>query len=566
MKFSVSVVAKSLALILLFSYTTLDGQVDSQETLPQQLANPNTVDSSIQRPGPDDDEENEKPAPPRITGPAARGIVFIDNDENGIYSEGDSAAAGIKVSNGVDIVKTDKFGAYEIGLQDDQILFVIKPNGLRTAIGPDKLPKFFYIHKPNGSPKLKFPGSAKTGDIPRSVDFPLYEQEEPENFQLVMFADPQPRNQTEINYITQDVISELVGTGASFGVTLGDIMFDDLSLFESLNNSIALIGIPWYNVLGNHDINLDAPSRKLVNETFERVYGPTYYSFNYGQVHFVVLDNIDWVPAARGNRASYKGKLGGDQLVWLKKDLALVPESQMVVIFMHIPIKGVEDRQELFRLIENRPSCISVSAHTHYHEHQFLNEKDGWKGKKPHHHLINVTVSGSWWSGVKDERGIPHSTMADGAPNGYSTLSFEDEGKNYRLDFKGAGLSPDKQMGIRLANEIDSVDTGKTDVWVNVYNGSEKSKVEMQLGGMTSWIEMERKVAVDPYFQRLFDAEQKMDPPPKPRLTKPIESTHLWTAKLPADLKPGYYNLNVKTVDMHDRVFYDKRLFRVTGK
>ena len=121
-------------------------------------------------------------------------------------------------------------------------------------------------------------------------------------------------------------------------------------------------------------------------------------------------------------------------------------------------------------------------------------------------------------------------------------------------------------MGIRLANEIDSVDTGKTDVWVNVYNGSEKSKVEMQSGGMTSWIEMERKVAVDPYFQRLFDAEQKMDPPPKPRLTKPIESTHLWTAKLPADLKPGYYNLNVKTVDMHDRVFYDKRLFRVTGK
>ena len=44
-----------------------------------------------------------------------------------------------------------------------------------------------------------------------------------------MFADPQPRNRAEVDYLIQDVLEEMVGTDASFGVTLGDIMFDDLS-------------------------------------------------------------------------------------------------------------------------------------------------------------------------------------------------------------------------------------------------------------------------------------------------------------------------------------------------
>ena len=34
--------------------------------------------------------------------------------------------------------------------------------------------------------------------------------------------------------------------------------FDDLSVMEPHNQSVALIGIPWYNVIGNHDLNTDA--------------------------------------------------------------------------------------------------------------------------------------------------------------------------------------------------------------------------------------------------------------------------------------------------------------------
>ena len=120
------------------------------------------------------------------------------------------------------------------------------------------------------------------------------EQAEPDQFRAVFFGDPQPTSQTQIDYIANDVVAELVGTDAKFGVTLGDIMFDDLSLFGSLNRTVALIGIPWYNVIGNHDVNREAKLDHLSDETFERVYGPPYYSYDYGKVHFIVLDNVDW--------------------------------------------------------------------------------------------------------------------------------------------------------------------------------------------------------------------------------------------------------------------------------
>ena len=151
----------------------------------------------------------------------------------------------------------------------------------------DKLPQFYYIHKPAGSPSQKFDGVKPTGPLPESIDFPLMPQEEPEQFKALLFGDTQPRNVQEVEYMAHDIIEQVVAEkahGASLGVTLGDIVFDDLSVFQPHNQAIALIGIPWYNVLGNHDINLDAPNDALSDETFESIYGPNYYSFDYGSV------------------------------------------------------------------------------------------------------------------------------------------------------------------------------------------------------------------------------------------------------------------------------------------
>ena len=492
------------------------------------------------------------------TQPMATGRVFLDLDNDKKFGENDQPFVNIRVSNGREIVTTDSEGRWKLPVEEDAIYFLIKPSGYQASLDEDKLPQFYYIHKPNGSPKLKFAGSKPTGPLPLSIDFPLYRSEEQEDFRILLFGDPQPRNKQEVDYAAHDVISELVGTtSATFGVTLGDIAFDNLETLEPFNQAVAMIGIPWHNVIGNHDINLDAKTRKHVNETFESIYGPTYYSFDYGQVHFVVLDNIDWGEVK--GRKRYIARFGERQLEFLKNDLASLPESQMVVLLMHIPILDCKDHQEVFRLIEKRPFCVSVSAHRHVHTHQFIGKEQGWQGEKEHHHIVNVTVSGNWWSGLKNDRGIPHTTMADGAPNGYSMMSFAN-GK-YTMEFKGAGLPASEQMLIQTENELTTKED--SDFWVNVYNGSSKSTVEFAVDDSTAWKSVQQVAAFDPNFVRMRKMEQELNPPVKPKLAKPALSTHLWKGQLKSGLKPGTHLLRVKTTDMHGRVFYGQRSFRV---
>lgn len=496
----------------------------------------------------------------------ARGIVFDDVNQNGVRDEQEPTLSGIKVSNGQDIVKTDSSGMYEIEVSDDGIIFVIKPQGWATPLNENNLPQFYYIHKPNGSPaSFRFKGVEPTGPLPKSIDFALHRQEEPDEFRAILFGDPQPRNDKEVDYIAHDVVEELIGTDASFGVTLGDIAFDNLATFESLNEAIALIGIPWYNVIGNHDLNFDAKDDVTSDETFERVYGPTYYSFDYGQVHFIVVDNIEWIVEGPNGRSRYESAMGKRQIEFIYNDLAAIPEDQMVVLMMHVPVFGTKDREGLFRLIEDRPFCISISGHTHHHEHRFLNEKDGWKGAKPHHHIVNVTVSGSWWSGALDERGLPHTQMADGAPNGYSMLVFD--GKRYRLDYKTAGRSEDYQMHVYAPASVSADKTAEAKIHANIFNASEQTQVEMKLGN-GDWVAMKRVVKIDPAFNDIYRTERTLADKTWLDLPKPKPCTHLWVANLPENIEPGTHVIEIRGVDAESaerlgQTYSGKRIIRV---
>ncbi|MEO2032288.1 MAG: calcineurin-like phosphoesterase family protein [Planctomycetaceae bacterium] len=492
----------------------------------------------------------------------ARGVVFHDVNVNRAYDQGDRPLPGIRVSNGVQIVATDGNGEYTLPVSDDTILFVIKPRGWQTPLSEDKLPQFFYVHKPDGSPPSRFPGVPSTGPLPESVNFALTPHAEPEQFQAILFGDTQPRNQQEVDWIAHDVIEELVGTGASFGVTLGDIVFDDLDIMQPLNRTIALLGIPWYNVIGNHDINLDSKTRQRVNETFERVYGPSWYSFDYGPTHFLVVDNIDWVHDPASGKSSYHGGIGEEQMQFIRTDLEQIPKDQMVVLLMHIPLTETQDRHGLYRLIEQRRFCISVSGHTHHHEHVWITDEDGWEGPQPHHHIINVTVCGSWWSGAPDERGIPHSTMADGAPNGYSLLSFD--GTDYKLDFRAAGRSPEYQMEIDAPEVVQRSDLINQTISANVFNGSAKSVVELRVGD-SDWRRMTKVNLIDPKFQRVYDREAQLLEKKAAwrQLPAPKESSHLWQISLPPDLSSGTHLLHVRATDRHGRVCMGQRILRV---
>jgi len=500
-----------------------------------------------------------------VSAETARGMVFHDLDENRVWSQGDQPLEGVRVSNGVDIVSTDENGRYALEVTNDTTLFVIKPSGYRTPFNDQYLPEFYYVHKPEGSPPSEYPGVSPTGPLPESIDFPLYKQEEPEEFRAVLWADPQPRNSKEVEYITRDVIEELIGIDASFGVTLGDIMFDDLDLMEDQNMRVAMIGIPWYNVIGNHDLNFEAKEDKYSDETFTRIYGPNYYSFNYGPVHFIVMDTVDWYWPEGAEKGKYEGGIDADQMAFIENDLAEVPEDQLLVMLMHIPLTTSQfrdvDRNEFFDLFEDRPFTLSVSGHTHYNEHVMVGSDMGWDGPEPHHHLINVTVSGSWWSGAPDELGIPHTTMRDGSPNGYSIVTFD--GTDYKIEFKAARRSADYQMNIYAPERVSVNALGETEVIVNVFAGSEKSTVSMKIGKDGSWKTLERFEGEDPQFVKLKAQEESENPPNGRDLPKVINTPHLWKATLPTNIKPGTHTIHVRTKDMFGQVYEDERILIV---
>ena len=302
----------------------------------------------------------------------ATGTVFLDTNRNQVMDDNEKGVSGVRVSNGQDVVQTDANGKYSLTVSDDAIIFVIKPRGYMTPIDKNRLPKFYYIHKPLGSPDgLGYAGVAPTGPLPESIDFPLTEQSEPDTFKALVFGDTQPSNMQEIEWLAHDVIEEVIGTDAVFGLSLGDLVGDDLNLFDPLNEVMATVGIPWYNVYGNHDMNRPAKLDKYADETFERVYGPTSYSYDWGPVHFIIIDNVHW-SRDEENEVIYFSEVGERQLTFIRNDLAFVPKDQLVVISMHIPLTEMRDVQKLMNLLGDRPHTLSLSAHSHVQHDDFI--------------------------------------------------------------------------------------------------------------------------------------------------------------------------------------------------
>lgn len=487
------------------------------------------------------------------------GVVFHDRNRDGIRGPNEPPLPGVPVSNGRDVVTTDKRGRYRLPIDDDDIIFVIKPRDYITPVDDLNIPRFYYVHKPGGSPKdLKYPGVAPTGPLPESVDFSLSHRPEPDTFDVVILGDTQPKNIKEVDYLAHDVVEELIGIDAAFGVTLGDVVSNDLSLFAPYNAVMSTIGVPWYNVHGNHDMNFDVETDELSDETWERVYGPPTYSFNWGPVHFIVLDDVAYDGHIR--RGQYHCEISR-HLTFIENDLEHVSREALVVLMMHIPIVEARDKERLFALIQDRPHTFSVSAHWHVQKHHFLGAEDGWHGDKPHHHLVHVTACGSWWSGTPDECGIPHTTMRDGAPNGYSITTFNRH--SYLIRFKAARRPADEQMSIFAPSSIKSAETGKSEVLVNVYAGSERSVVEMRVGNARQWIRMKRVERPDPYFTAMKIAEERDKLPKSYRLPKAENSSHLWAARLPAELPKGTYTILVRAQDMFGQIAFGHRVLRV---
>ena len=529
-------------------------------------------------------------APDRPEGSlTATGFVFEDRSGAGRRQIGDPGLPGVAVSNGRDVVRTDAAGRYSLAVSDGDAVFVVKPSGYRVPLDANNLPRVSYVHRPSGTPAelgLRYPGLAPTGPLPESLDFPLQRVEEPAAFDVLLFTDPQPASEAELAFVRDTALTSVLGTSAAFGLTMGDIVSDDLSLYQRYNRLVGRVGIPWWHVGGNHDLNFEAPDADLSRETFKRVYGAPYYAFEHGQALFLMLDNVRYLgigtasPGARGGR--YEGRFGERQLTFVENILRDWPRDRLVVIGMHIPLvtdtgsedwsRNTIDRDALLALLDGRPS-LSVAGHTHTTEHHYLGV-DG-----AHHHHVLTAVSGSWWSGPYDRRGIACADSRDGTPNGYHVLSID--GASYATRFVAAS-EPDRAMRITLDSQYNARTpevakaytiqrllgspipveaVGSTDLVVNVFDGGPRTRVTLRLGTQRAAVPMLRTRQPDPFVTQVYarNADTK-----KPWVSA-IPSSHVWVARLPSDLGPGTHRADVEVLDEYGRARNEAMIIEVTG-
>ena len=72
----------------------------------------------------------------------ATGVVFVDTNGNRSRDPDEAGLSGVGVSNGREVVQTDANGRYTLAVDDDSIVFVIKPSGYRTVTDKDHLSRF----------------------------------------------------------------------------------------------------------------------------------------------------------------------------------------------------------------------------------------------------------------------------------------------------------------------------------------------------------------------------------------------------------------------------------------
>lgn len=445
--------------------------------------------------------------PPEVV----QGVVFNDVDRNGRFDgphagrgergqpgsvpQGkEKGIPGVAVSNGREVVVTDKEGRYELPARDSMTVFATKPAGFHPPVDEDNVPQFFYHHKPEGSPDLRFGGLAPTGPLPQAINFPMAETDRSTELDCAIIGDTQTYSNRELGYLRDGVVADLAARedlDECGALIVGDVAGDDLGLYPRIKDVMSLAGVPVRAVPGNHDLDFDAADDEDSFDTYLREIGPAYYSYDIGDVHVVGLDNVrypctpvDNADGAHGfcadpaNHPTYNGVIGEEQLTWLANDLATVPEDKLVVVATHIPLVSfidmdatkhqTDDVAELYALLDGRPA-LSVSGHVQAVEN--LVEGDSYAGWQdavgvtavPFQHIVVGAASGSWWTGDLGVEGLPETLQRGGAPPGYLNLAFD--GASYQDTYRATGRAEDDQLSLSISSPFFREWFAAMDAW-----------------------------------------------------------------------------------------------------
>ena len=510
----------------------------------------------------------------------ARGTVFLDENQSLNQEENEPGIGGVAVSNGCNVVLTNGVGEYEISLAPTEILFISKPANYLTPVDENKLPQFFYRHYPFGTPEeiagtsveWLWPVIEATGELPDSIDFPLFAADATgSNFLAHGFADTQAQYATGQDMIREELVNPLIGNpyGVQFGLTVGDVVFDNLDLYERHKAMMGLMEFPQWNLPGNHDMNFESPNAHFANETYKLHFGPTYYSFDYGNVHIVTLNNVEYAGAGKEfDSGRYRGFLNPVQLQWLQNDLSHVSADKLLVIASHIPLiaeasdgvsepeigPNTENFAELLQILEPFEHIYALAGHDTSNSFKVeVNHSHGWTGTPWIAHTLAEVRGSGWTRGPRDLRGVRDAMMQDGNPNGFYLLKFSGtqltpefipfpsgrDGTNRLRIMLDPAISPAEDNSIQRGSLLD-----ETKIVVNLFDGGARDSVWVALDGEPEQL-MSYTVRTDPFIESIFEKYRGTDD----AYPTPDRSAHIWEAPLPDNLSTGLHQLVVTTLD-----------------
>ena len=380
---------------------------------------------------------------------------------------GGSGLAGVAVSDGVEVVLTDADGYYALtSAKKNGYVFYTLPGGYEPSLQDGFMPLFWA--------KLDAPDT----DVAEVHDFELRRVDNDKHI-MIFGADTHLARRGSDRALFKNGLLACLKKEVSqaddtpvYSMILGDLTWDvfwtqnnyDLDDFMADMKSWDYPA-PLWPVIGNHDHDPSVPAGS--NTDFEAaaawrdIVCPNYYSFNLGKIHYVVLDDINYLnEAVAGEEYSdgvvgsrnYRGVVNEEQMAWLRKDLALVNNETPVVLCLHIPAWGISNSFGYYARLDNTYSLCSalknysnvhiVSGHTHcnytVHPYSYSNITEH-----------NITAaSGTLWQSANL---TGHNVCHDGSPAGYSR--WEADGKKLKWSFNTADKGTD-QMRIYDMNTV----------------------------------------------------------------------------------------------------------------
>ncbi len=503
---------------------------------------------------------SQEPAPlpeePEFSIPDVAGMTI-----KGRVMCGDSPVAGVVVSDGLITAQTDENGIYYLPSgKEMELVFVTLPSGYEF---------------PGGSGCQAFPSFhrelTKPADEVEQHDFELVEVPGGNRRHVMMvFTDlhlAKKRPNTSGNYydvdqyrdkFKPDIAEEYAAHAGEkvYSLCLGDITWDtfwytDMSSgmttvryqFPQYCEAMSDFPIPVFNVIGNHDNDPKQKGDFYTEGPFKRQIAPTYYSFNIGDVHYIVLDNDQYDDFNDGSRVERLG-LDGDsdpqkwQMQWLVEDLKHVDKSKKIVIAMHAPLTTINSSfvtstslsggYRLLTLLMGYDVMI-VSGHTHCNRNTSVPNYSNIR-----EHNI-AAVCGTWWFNVKsNNNGANYDMCRDGSPSGYKVFTFD--GTDVEWYYKATDLPRSEQFAIYdlgSMNEtyLETLGWASDEVMLNIWDWDENWTIEATENGTP--VTFERCSGKDPvHYTWEQDVLVPAHLPGSPTSTyRTTTTTHLFKAK-----------------------------------